>query len=622
MFFVCSEVAIQNRTLLHTIARLDTRSLNNNQKEVLGQILGKLIFRADSLPVDDQVKYKRLLVAFLTKPDQLGSQAIHYACFMHNFLFIDFLFDYLSSYPLESMSCTDLLVNHKDAFNQTAYALFFWQLGRSVYSKHIRDKIVGYTKKYIESSDPNRLEQVARAHYPLLEQPGFADRVDSEAGSEIVYDYPPISPMIEYKQMSPLIYAVNRQNFVMSKFLVKDLGLSVNASDHEKLSTMVYAIRTNNLDICKLLLNHDYEVETVKTVAKQKTAGENGKASRMKVLFRNKTGLKANQDDDEIMSDDSIEEEEEAQNSEELQSTVTSQSNSESNDLTLKVTSSIVLNNLDSRSRTIFHHVACSPSYGSFVNCIKIARLLFNAYQSIATERSGHLKIVPLNDFLGRVDSNIKKAGDYALINGNTELFEEFRRTQTTRIQDNSAKPVQTPYQFAVNDLVYQDINKRLGLLVDYKKDSEAFLDQANSKNTNKTGDIKSIFKVDPMSNMSKTGRIIWDDKSNVPFDVILTKTDVSYGMFGIHNFYKMQIITQTFDNSSAPSSSSSSATNGVDKSSSKVFVLFTRWGRIGDQGQCQRTPFPSLSEAKQEFYKVSAHLLKHSLYFNSSLFD
>ena len=38
-----------------------------------------------------------------------------------------------------------------------------------------------------------------------------------------------------------------------------------------------------------------------------------------------------------------------------------------------------------------------------------------------------------------------------------------------------------------------------------------------------------------------------------------------------------------------------------------KFYILFTRWGRLGDTwgGQFQRTPFQTLAEAKQEWCKV-----------------
>ena len=35
------------------------------------------------------------------------------------------------------------------------------------------------------------------------------------------------------------------------------------------------------------------------------------------------------------------------------------------------------------------------------------------------------------------------------------------------------------------------------------------------------------------------------------------------------------------------------------------MYILFTRWGRIGDEGQFQRTPFPKLSDVVKEFSKI-----------------
>ncbi len=35
------------------------------------------------------------------------------------------------------------------------------------------------------------------------------------------------------------------------------------------------------------------------------------------------------------------------------------------------------------------------------------------------------------------------------------------------------------------------------------------------------------------------------------------------------------------------------------------MFVLFTRWGRVGETGQFQRTPFNTKEEAVNEFCKI-----------------
>lgn len=67
-------------------------------------------------------------------------------------------------------------------------------------------------------------------------------------------------------------------------------------------------------------------------------------------------------------------------------------------------------------------------------------------------------------------------------------------------------------------------------------------------------------------------------------YDIGLIKVDVKKTFYGIHVFYVMQLI--------------------YDKVKD-MYVLFTRWGRIGSIGQYQLTPFPSLLEADAEFKKV-----------------
>jgi predicted DNA-binding WGR domain protein len=85
---------------------------------------------------------------------------------------------------------------------------------------------------------------------------------------------------------------------------------------------------------------------------------------------------------------------------------------------------------------------------------------------------------------------------------------------------------------------------------------------------------------------MSLTGEVLIDTDKNEPYDVRLTKTDVSYGTVGLYNFYRMQIIKHNSKNN--------------------LYFLFTRWGRIGyDEGQHQLTPYSTLDECRKEFLKV-----------------
>ena len=74
------------------------------------------------------------------------------------------------------------------------------------------------------------------------------------------------------------------------------------------------------------------------------------------------------------------------------------------------------------------------------------------------------------------------------------------------------------------------------------------------------------------------------DTNQGIPYDVVITKVDVKGGVWGKYNFYKMQVVRHR---------------------AKELWVLFTRWGRIGDEGQYQRTPFGNKENAIKEFSKI-----------------
>lgn len=75
------------------------------------------------------------------------------------------------------------------------------------------------------------------------------------------------------------------------------------------------------------------------------------------------------------------------------------------------------------------------------------------------------------------------------------------------------------------------------------------------------------------------------DEEQEVYYDVTMTKIDVkaNYG-WGLYNFYIMQV---------------------VKHKAKDLWILFNRWGRIGDDGQFQRTPFGRKEDAVKEFAKI-----------------
>lgn len=75
------------------------------------------------------------------------------------------------------------------------------------------------------------------------------------------------------------------------------------------------------------------------------------------------------------------------------------------------------------------------------------------------------------------------------------------------------------------------------------------------------------------------------DTDQDVAYDVVLTKVDVQGNSgWGLFNFYIMQV---------------------VKHKAKDLWILFNRWGVIGDTGQFQRTPFGKREDAVKEFCKI-----------------
>ncbi|CDW76924.1 nad(+) adp-ribosyltransferase-3 [Stylonychia lemnae] len=125
-----------------------------------------------------------------------------------------------------------------------------------------------------------------------------------------------------------------------------------------------------------------------------------------------------------------------------------------------------------------------------------------------------------------------------------------------------------------------------------YEEDAEKYLEQIKAKQLDKQMNVdqnnqqdKDRFFLEP----DETGKfencdVVKDDSTDKFFDVALTKIDVKKQFYGICNFYVIQILRDKVK---------------------QIYILWTRWGRIGDTGQYQRTPYKTLEEATKEFKKV-----------------
>lgn len=88
-------------------------------------------------------------------------------------------------------------------------------------------------------------------------------------------------------------------------------------------------------------------------------------------------------------------------------------------------------------------------------------------------------------------------------------------------------------------------------------------------------GKVKRVY-----SKIDSAGELIKGEE----YDALLTKVDVKNGRFGLNVFYRLQLVQDEIQG---------------------IFIVFTNWGRIGETGKFQNTPFHSSSDAVAEFKKI-----------------
>lgn len=118
---------------------------------------------------------------------------------------------------------------------------------------------------------------------------------------------------------------------------------------------------------------------------------------------------------------------------------------------------------------------------------------------------------------------------------------------------------------------------------VDFEQDSETFMQIAHEKEEEELKDKKNRIPVDVTGNFEKSYEVYYDDNGK-PWDCYLNKVDLKNGLYGDYVFYKMQLLYDT---------------------NRDLYVVFTRWGRIGEPGMNQRSPFGNVDESKVEFRKI-----------------
>ena len=120
----------------------------------------------------------------------------------------------------------------------------------------------------------------------------------------------------------------------------------------------------------------------------------------------------------------------------------------------------------------------------------------------------------------------------------------------------------------------------------DYNLDSQQLLDAAEAKKASelvKKGKEPAYVPID-VAIKNPLQYEVYYDADVKPYDCYLTKVDLQNGLYGAYVFYKMQLLRDTVRD---------------------LYLLLTRYGRIGEQGACQQTPFTKIEDAIQEYHTV-----------------
>lgn len=231
--------------------------------------------------------------------------------------------------------------------------------------------------------------------------------------------------------------------------------------------------------------------------------------------------------------------------------------------LSIQNKSGVLLSSTDKRGWTVLDHiVAVHESNFYYANSEEMVRVLFSVGAKINKKSSDGF--TPLERAVA-----MKR---FLLVKCMEELLKVSPAKQTKFVEDD-------------NELFEVSLNRNFTLINNFEQDCQSMTESIME--TDEESDDEHGVEPDDLivENNNDNFKVIFDAVQQVHFSCCLTKVDISYGIYGMYNFYKMQLLKQ--------------------ERGKELIILFTRWGRVGDEGQYQRTPFPSEDDAIKEFKKI-----------------
>ena len=208
---------------------------------------------------------------------------------------------------------------------------------------------------------------------------------------------------------------------------------------------------------------------------------------------------------------------------------------------------------VDNQGRTIIHHVVKSLDYGSYEN----------------TEM---LEFLSRHADINKPDNSGLTPIAYAKLQQSGRMLETLTKLKA---KDNTMSDgIKRAVTSALNEIDFPSHPP------DFEGDFEKFLANCKKDADHKRAKFNERVPVD--KNAAGNYEVVYDGED--PYDCYMVKVEINYGYYSGNTFYKMQILREKVRD---------------------VYVLFTRWGRVGTDGQFQQTPFSKLEDARKEFCTV-----------------
>jgi ankyrin repeat protein/predicted DNA-binding WGR domain protein len=217
---------------------------------------------------------------------------------------------------------------------------------------------------------------------------------------------------------------------------------------------------------------------------------------------------------------------------------------------TFKIDTKVV----DKEGKTIVHHAVQQRVYGSYEN-IELLEFVMKQADYNKPDNQGHTPLYYAKRQLsGRLAKVLEKHNAKDL-----EMSESgIRRVQTS----------------VLNELDFP-IHK-----YDFEEDFDRFIEKCKKDSQTKKAILDERVPVD--KNAVGNYEVCYDGED--PYDCYMVKVDISHGYFSGNTFYKMQILREKVRD---------------------IYIVFTKWGRVGTDGQFQQTPFSTLDDARKEFCSI-----------------